>query len=104
MALPDQKRRFWRISAAGIFFQGGAAPVDSSTAIAMLGYLMEISPDDRRPACSGYINALVAPVALSPLVGAVIVAATSLRGVFAVSLAAAVLQYWMVRRLRLLAT
>jgi uncharacterized protein (DUF2062 family) len=65
---------------------------------------MEISPDDRRPAYSGYFNALVAPAALFPLVGAVIVAATSLGGVFAVSLAAAVLQYWMVRRLRLLAT
>ena len=84
MALPDQSRRFWRISAAGIFYQGGAAAVDSSTTIAMLGYLMKISPDDRRPAYSGYFNALVAPAALLPLVGAVTVAATSLRGVFAV--------------------
>jgi hypothetical protein len=76
----------------------------NGTTIAMLGYLMEISPDDRRPAYSGYFNALVAPAALLPLVGAVVVAAASLGGVFAVSLAAAVLQYWMVRRLRLLAT
>ncbi len=76
----------------------------NGTTIAMLGYLMEISPDDRRPAYSGYFNALVAPAALLPLVGAVIVSATSLRGVFAVSLAAAVLQYWMVRKLRLLTT
>ena len=75
----------------------------NGTTIAMLGYLMEISPDDRRPAYSGYFNALVAPAALLPLVGAVVVAATSLGGVFAVSLAAAVLQYWMVRKLRLLA-
>jgi hypothetical protein len=197
MALPEQSRRFWRISTAGVFFQGGAAAVDSSTiiatlvhgltgspfavgaatailrcgwlspqifvaylaqrrrrrmpfymvgafgrvvclagvaaalaaanvlptkvvvvllgaqtagalvngtTIAMLGYLMEISPDDRRPAYSGYFNALVAPAALLPLVGAVVVTATSLRGVFAVSLVAAVLQYWMVRRLRHLTT
>ena len=75
----------------------------NGTTIAMLGYLMEISPDDRRPAYSGYFNALVAPAALLPLVGAVVVATTSLRGVFAVSLAAAMLQYWMVRKLRLLA-
>ncbi len=29
-------RRFWRLSAAGILFQGGAAAVDSSTVIASL--------------------------------------------------------------------
>ncbi len=28
--------------------------------IAMLGSLMEISPDDRRPAYSGYFNAMAA--------------------------------------------
>ncbi len=33
---PDARRRFWRISAAGVFFQGGAAAVDSSTIIAAL--------------------------------------------------------------------
>ena len=32
----DPRRRFWRLSAAGIFFQGGAAAVDSSTIIAAL--------------------------------------------------------------------
>ncbi len=68
--------------------------------IAMLGYLMEISPDDRRPAYSGYFNALVAPAALLPLAGAAIVEATSLSGVFVVSLVAAILQYLTVRRLR----
>ncbi len=30
----DSKRRFRRISAAGIFFQGGAAAVDTSTVVA----------------------------------------------------------------------
>ena len=65
----------------------------------MLGYLMEISPDDRRPAYSGYFNALVAPAALLPMVGAVIVEATSLSGVFAASLAASILQFLIIRRL-----
>ncbi|PZR70325.1 MAG: MFS transporter, partial [Stutzerimonas stutzeri] len=32
----ESKRRFWRISAAGIFFQGGAAAVDTSTVVAAL--------------------------------------------------------------------
>jgi Major Facilitator Superfamily len=79
------------------------ALVNGST-IAMLGYLMEISPDDRRPAYSGYFNALVAPAALLPLAGAAIVAATSLAGVFVVSLAASALQYPTVRRLRAVRT
>ena len=68
--------------------------------IAMLGYLMEISPDDRRPAYSGYFNAMVAPAALLPLAGAVIVEVASLQAVFAVSLVAAMLQFLAVRRLR----
>ena len=72
--------------------------------IAMLGYLMEISPDHRRPAYSGYFNALVAPAALLPLAGAAIVEATSLTGVFAVSFVAAFLQFLTVRRLRPVAT
>ena len=70
--------------------------------IAMLGYLMEISPDDRRPAYSGYFNALVAPAALLPLAGAVIIEVSSISGVFIVSLTAAILQYVTVRRLRAL--
>ncbi len=74
--------------------------LDNGITIAMLGYLMEISPDDRRPAYSGYFNALVAPAALLPLVGAVIVEATSLAGVFVVSLGFAVVQFLTVRRLR----
>ncbi len=72
--------------------------------IAMLGYLMEISPDDRRPAYSGYFNAIVAPAALLPLAGAVIVETTSLSWVFIVSLIAAILQFLTVRRLRTVST
>ena len=68
--------------------------------IAMLGYLMEISPDDRRPAYSGYFNAIVAPAALLPLAGAAIVEATSLNWVFVVSFIAAIVQFLTVRRLR----
>ena len=68
--------------------------------IAMLGYLMEISPDDRRPAYSGYFNAIVAPAALLPLAGAAIVEATSLSWVFVVSFIAAIVQFLTVRRLR----
>ena len=72
--------------------------------IAMLGYLMEISPDDRRPAYSGYFNAIVAPAALLPLAGAAIVETTSLSWVFIVSLIAAILQFLTVRRLRTVST
>jgi MFS family permease len=81
-----------------VFFLLGA--VGNGITIAVIGYLMEISPDDRRPAYSGYFNALVAPAALLPLAGAAIVEATSLTGVFAVSLVAAFLQFLIIRRLR----
>ncbi len=67
--------------------------------IAQLGYLMEISPDDRRPAYSGYFNALAAPAALLPLAGALIAEAASLAAVFGASAVAAVLQALAVRRL-----
>jgi MFS family permease len=83
---------------AVVFLLLGA--VGNGITIAVIGYLMEISPDHRRPAYSGYFNAIVAPAALLPLAGAAIVEATSLTGVFVASLAAAVLQFLMVRRLR----
>ena len=38
--------------------------------IAQLGYLMEVSPDERRPAYSGYFNTLVAPTTVLPILGA----------------------------------
>ncbi len=74
--------------------------VGNGSTIAYLGYLMEISPDDRRPAYSGYFNALAAPAALLPMAGGLIAQAGSYAAVFSVSLAAAVLQYLAVRRLR----
>jgi MFS family permease len=83
---------------AAIFFVLGA--VGNGGVIAQLGYLMEISPDDQRPAYSGYFNALVAPAALSPLFGAALVELASLNVVFAASVAAAALEFAAVRRLR----
>jgi MFS family permease len=83
---------------AAVFMLLGAL-INGGT-IAMLGYLMEISPDDRRPAYSGYFNAIVAPAALFPIAAAAIAETVSLSGVFVVSLAAAIAQYLTVRRLR----
>ena len=60
-----------------VFFILGA--VGNGRTIAYLGYLMEISPDDRRPAYSGYFNALVAPAALLPIAAAGIAAAAASR-------------------------
>ncbi|MBI4196014.1 MAG: MFS transporter [Betaproteobacteria bacterium] len=76
--------------------------VGNGSTIAQLGYLMEISPDDRRPAYSGYFNVLVAPAALLPIAGGAIMHEASAAPVFALSLAAAVLQIIAVRRLRVM--
>ena len=67
--------------------------------IAYLDYLMEISPNQRRPAYSAYFNALASPAALLPLVGAAIVAAFSLETVFLVAIVAAIIQLGLLRRL-----
>ncbi len=83
---------------AAVFALLGAA--GNGGTIAMLGYLMEISPDERRPAYSGYFNALVAPAALLPMAGGAVAQAGSLATVFMVSLVAAALQFLAVRRLR----
>ena len=58
--------------------------------IAVIGLLMEISPDNRRPAYSGYFNALTAPAFVLPLVGGFAVAALGTWIVFATALAAAI--------------
>lgn len=75
---------------ATVFFVLGA--VGNGRAIAYIGYLMEISPQDLRPAYSGYFNALVAPAALFPVLGAGIAITFNFAAVFALSLVAAVLQ------------
>lgn len=73
-----------------LFFLAGAL-VNGMT-IGYLGYLMEISPNELRPAYSAYFNALASPAALLPLLGAAIADAYSLAAVFAVALSAAALQ------------
>ncbi len=74
--------------------------VGNGSVIAMLGYLMEISPDHRRPAYSGYFNALVAPVALFPIAAAALAELASFAAVFTVALGGAALQLLAVNRLR----
>jgi MFS family permease len=85
---------------AAVFFLLGA--VGNGATIAQLGYSMEISPDERRPAYSGYFNALAAPATLLPLGGAAVAQAVSFAVLFATSLAASLLQFLAVRRLRAL--
>ncbi len=80
-----------------LFFALGAL-VNGST-IGYLGYLMEISPDDRRPAYSAYFNALASPAALLPLAGAAMVVALSLETLFAIAVAAAAAQLLALHRL-----
>ena len=67
--------------------------------IGYLGYLMEISPNERRPAYSAYFNALASPAALLPLVGAAIADALSLMAVFVVASLAAAVQLVLYARL-----
>ena len=83
---------------AAVFLVLGA--MNNGGNIAHLGYLWEISPDDRRPAYSGYFNALVAPAALSPIAGAAVVEAIGLSAVFVAGAVAAVGQIIAVHRLR----
>jgi len=75
---------------AALFFLVGA--LINGMTIGYLGYLMEVSPNDRRPAYSAYFNALAAPAALLPLLGAAIADTFSLDTVFAIALCGAALQ------------
>lgn len=68
-----------------------------------IGYLMEISPDDRRPAYSAYFNALASPAALLPLIGAGMVSLVSIHAVFVATILAALLQVLLLRRISHLA-
>lgn len=73
------------------FFVLGA--LTNGLTIAVIGYLMEISPEDRRPAYSGYFNALTAPAYLLPLLGGVLVQIAGTSLVFALATVAAFAQY-----------
>ncbi|NND00340.1 MAG: MFS transporter [Gammaproteobacteria bacterium] len=68
--------------------------------IAVIGFLMEISPDDQRPAYSGYFNALTAPAFLLPVLGGILVELTGTALVFAIAMAGASLQWVFVRLIK----
>ncbi len=74
----------------GLFFLLGA--LANGLTIAIIGFLMEISPDHLRPAYSGYFNAITAPAFLLPLLAGVVAVLFGLLTVFAISMAAAVAQ------------
>ncbi len=82
---------------AALFFIIGA--MMNGVTIGYLGYLMEISPDDRRPAYSAYFNAFASPAALLPLLGAGLVSLISIEAVFIAALLAALCQIILLRRI-----
>ena len=82
---------------AVLFFVIGA--LMNGVTIGYLGYLMEISPDERRPAYSAYSNALASPAALLPLLGAGLVELISIQAVFAAAGLAAVWQLILLGRI-----
>jgi MFS family permease len=83
-------------SCAIVFFIIGAL-VNGMT-IGYLGFLMEISPETRRPAYSAYFNTFASPAALLPLLGAAITDILTLEAVFAAVVVASLLQmYFLVR-------
>ena len=82
---------------AALFFLIGA--MMNGVTIGYLGFLMEISPDDRRPAYSAWVSAFAAPAALAPLFGAGLVSLISIEAVFATAILAALLQVALLSRL-----
>lgn len=81
LLLPLAVGEGWQLAGyGGVFFFTGA--VSAGAVIANLGYLMEISPDDQRPAYSGYMNALVAPTRLFPLLAGVLAELLSFQVIF----------------------
>lgn len=80
-----------------LFFVLGAFA--NGLTIAVIGFLMEISPDDRRPAYSGYFNAITAPAFLLPLLAGVLATLFGLLWVFAISLGAAAMQALILMRI-----
>lgn len=88
----------WTLAAFAALFVAVGALMNGMT-IGYLGYLMEISPDDRRPAYSAYFNALASPAALLPILGAAVVDVLALQAVFVVAVAAAAIQLGLIRKL-----
>ncbi|MDF1671793.1 MAG: MFS transporter [Roseovarius sp.] len=80
----------------GIFFILGA--LANGLTIAVIGFLMEISPDNMRPSYSGYFNAITAPAFLLPLLAGIVATVFGLTLVFVISMIAAILQtFFLVR-------
>jgi len=88
----------WTLFVFAILFVAIGALVNGMT-IGYLGFLMEISPNELRPAYSAYFNALASPAALLPLVGAAVADALTLEAVFAAAIAAAIAQLVLYARL-----
>jgi MFS family permease len=82
---------------AALFFVIGA--MMNGVTIGYLGYLMEISPNDRRPAYSAWFNALASPAALLPLLGATFVALIGIETVFVAAILAALWQLLLLKRI-----
>ena len=82
-----------------VFFVLGA--IANGLTIAVIGLLMEISPEEARPQYSGYFNALTAPAFLLPILAGGIVFAAGTDVVFALSLLAALVQTYFVVKLPL---
>ena len=80
-----------------VFFVLGA--LANGLTIAVIGFLMEISPNDRRPAYSGYFNAMTAPAFLLPLLAGIVANFTGVQVIFMVSALAAILQFFISRDL-----
>ncbi len=81
----------------GTFFVLGA--LANGLTIAVIGFLMEISPEHLRPAYSGYFNAITAPAFLLPLLAGGIAALFGFTVVFTISMTGAMLQAYLLMRL-----
>ncbi|WP_211235968.1 MFS transporter [Leisingera aquimarina] len=86
------------IALVAVFLLLGA--LANGLTIAVLGLLMEISPEHRRPSYSGYFNALTAPAFVLPLLGGVIYAAIGAEAVFFLSAVSAVGQGYALAQIR----
>ncbi len=82
---------------AAAFLVVGAAA--GGRVVADLGYLMEISPDERRAEYSGYMNVLVAPSRLLPLLAGMLVELFSFRIVFLIAVGSGLLRLAILGRL-----
>jgi Major Facilitator Superfamily len=96
-ALPGLALEVTRPAYLAIFFLNGASA--SGRIVGDLGYLMEISPDDRRAEYSGYLNTWLAPIRLLPLLVALAERWLSLAGIFALAAGAAALRMAYLSRL-----